>query len=159
MLRAICVFALALAPVLSLAQEEPAGTISFNHVALSVEDVDRSAAFYRDIFGLTEITNRTEIPGIRWFSFDEGKELHLISVGNPPGPMPKELHFALTTTNFDGLIDVLRSSGVEFSDFPGNVGQVSIRADQTRQIYLRDPDGYWIEVNSVATDEDTPGED
>ena len=119
MLRAIWVFALVLAPVLSPAQDESAGTISFNHVALSVEDVDRSAAFYRDIFGLTEITNRTEIPGIRWFSFGEGKELHLISLGDPPGPMPKGLHFALTATNFDHFIDVLEPADLVEGQRPG----------------------------------------
>jgi lactoylglutathione lyase len=134
------------------AEEHTAFDITFNHVALSVADLDRSAAFYGDVFGLPEIANRTEIEGIRWFSLAEGKELHLISIGHKPLSLPKSVHFALTTTAFEAFVQRLRDSGVAFGDFAGSPGEVTLRADGTRQIYLQDPDGYWIEVNSVATD-------
>ncbi|MDH5344640.1 MAG: VOC family protein, partial [Gammaproteobacteria bacterium] len=103
-------------------------------------------------FGLSEITNRTEIPGTRWFSLGDDRELHLISVVSGPVATNKAVHFALTTTSFDALLAKLRATGAEFSDFAGTLGEVSIRADGTRQVYLRDPDGYWIEINSVAAD-------
>ena len=136
----------------ALADSPPEPAFSFNHVALSVTDLDRSAEFYRDVFGLAEITNRTEITGIRWFSLGEGKELHLISVVPGPVTTNKAVHVALTTTGFDGFLAGLQASGVGFSDFGGKPGAVSVRADGTRQLYLQDPDGYWIEVNSVAAD-------
>jgi len=136
----------------ALADSLPEAAFSLNHLALSVTDLDRSAAFYRDVFGLAEITNRTEIAGIRWFSLGEGKELHLISVVPGPVTTNKAVHMALTTADFDRFLELLRTSRVEFSDFGGASGAVSIRADGTRQLYLQDPDGYWIEVNSVAAD-------
>lgn len=145
----VFVFALCL-PV--QAEESSGFGIAFNHVALSVADVDRSAAFYRDVFGLEEIVNRTEIEGIRWFSLSEGKELHLISVIREPVTLNKAVHFAVTTPAFDSFVQGLRDGGVEFSDFAGTSGEVTIRADGARQVYLQDPDGYWIEVNSVAAD-------
>ena len=64
----------------------------------------------------------------------------------------KAVHFALTTSDFDGFLETLRQSGMEFSDWAGNASKITVRADNTRQIYIQDPDGYWIEVNSTATD-------
>jgi len=144
---------IALAFCLPLQAEEPSDfDFTFNHVALSVADVDRSAVFYRDMFGLDEIVNRTEIKGIRWLSLGEGKELHLISIDHEPVRLKSDVHFALTTPAFDSFVEGLRDAGVEFGDFAGNLGEITIRADGARQIYLQDPDGYWIEVNSVAAD-------
>ena len=152
-MRRLLSLVIAFALCLSTQAEEASGFgIAFNHVALSVADVDRSAAFYRDVFGLDEIVNRTEIQGIRWFSLGEGKELHLISVIREPVTLNKAVHFAVTTPVFDSFVEALRDGGIEFSDFAGTSGEITIRADGARQVYLQDPDGYWIEVNSVAAD-------
>jgi len=61
-----------------LAQVSIKFNCTFNHLALSVKDVDKSLAFYKEVFQLSEITNRTKMDGIRWLSLGEGKELHLI---------------------------------------------------------------------------------
>ena len=152
MIHALCLIALLGLTYPLFAQEEPVTSFSFNHVALSVQDVDRSAAFYGNVLGLKEIVNRTEVEGIRWFSLGEGEELHLISVVKEPVSMNKAVHFALTTPDFDRFLEVLRESEIEYSNWPGIAGEITIRADNTRQLYLQDADGYWIEVNSVASD-------
>ncbi|MBS4065146.1 MAG: VOC family protein [Chitinophagaceae bacterium] len=121
-----------------------------NHQALSVKDVDKSAAFYSKVMGLPEITNRTGMPGIRWFSFTEGKELHLISTIKEPVQINKAVHIALTTAQFDAFVKHLDDLKISYSDWPGTAGKISIRADGIKQIFFQDPDGYWIEVNSVA---------
>ncbi|WP_371389002.1 VOC family protein, partial [Salmonella sp. M9-2] len=59
-------------------------SLSLNHIALSVKDVNASASFYNSILGLQEITNRTKSEGIRWFSLSDGKELHLVSTVKAP---------------------------------------------------------------------------
>ena len=74
--------------------------IIFNHVALSVTDADRSANYYREIFGLNELENQTGAEGIRWFSLGEGKELHLISTLDGPITLNKAVHFALSNCRF-----------------------------------------------------------
>jgi catechol 2,3-dioxygenase-like lactoylglutathione lyase family enzyme len=44
----------------------------------------------------------------------------------------------------------LRERGIAWSDFAGSPGAVSSgRSDGVRQIFLRDPDGYWVEVNDA----------
>lgn len=133
-----------------IAQQNTSVNFTFNHLALSVKDVDRSAGFYKNELNLKEITNRTKMEGIRWFSLGEGKELHLISIVKENVTINKAVHLALTTSNFDDFIKMLDSKKIAYSDWPGNPNKINIRADGIKQIYLQDPDGYWIEVNSVA---------
>ncbi|MDP3946942.1 MAG: VOC family protein [Lutibacter sp.] len=131
-------------------QAQETSQFTFNHIALSVKDVDKSAIFYKDVLQLKEITNRTKIEGIRWFSFGEGKELHLVSILKDPVSTNKAVHFALTTSNYDAFIKTLEAKKINYSDWPGTPNKISIRADGIKQIYFQDPDGYWIEVNSVG---------
>ena len=102
------------------------------------------------MLNLPEITNRTKTEGIRWFSLGENKELHLISIIKEPVTINKAVHIALTTTNFDAFVKALEREHIEYSDWPGTVNKINIRADGIKQVFFRDPDGYWIEVNSVA---------
>ena len=123
---------------------------SFNHMALSVKDVNKSAEFYSNVLHLKEITNRTKMDGIRWFSLGADKELHLISIVKENVTINKAVHLALTTPNIDDFIKSLDKMKVAYSDWPGKPNTVNIRADGVKQIYLQDPDGYWIEVNSAS---------
>jgi catechol 2,3-dioxygenase-like lactoylglutathione lyase family enzyme len=134
--------------ITNLAQE----TISmvFNHVALSVKDVDVSADFYKNVLNLNEIVNRTEMEGIKWFSLGEDKELHLVSILKSDVIINKAVHFALTTPTFDAFVENLEQMNIPYSSWQGEDHKITIRADGVKQIYLQDPDRYWIEVNSVA---------
>ena len=132
------------------AQDASTINFTFNHIALSVKDVDRSADFYKKVLNLNEITNNTKIEGIRWLSLGEGKELHLVSIISEEVTLNKAVHLALTSSSFDEFIKVLEKLNIQYSDWPGTSNTVSIRADGIKQIYFQDPDGYWIEVNNVA---------
>jgi len=124
-------------------------SFTFNHIALSVKDLDKSASFYKDVLQLQEITNKTKMEGIRWFSLGEGKELHLISLLKEPVTINKAVHFALTAPNLDAFVKKLNTMKIPYSDWPGTPNKINMRADGIQQIYLQDPDGYWIEVNST----------
>jgi len=130
------------------AQDTTSITFAFNHLALSVKDVDASADFYKKVLKLQEITNRSKFEGVRWFSIGEGKELHLISIIKENVIINKAVHLALTTPNFDAFIKTLDSMKLAYSDWPGTPHKINIRADGIKQVFFQDRDGYWIEVNS-----------
>jgi lactoylglutathione lyase len=128
--------------------QEPSG-LSFNHMALSVKDLNKSAAFYKNILRLPEIQNNSGINTIRWFSLTGGRELHLIE-NNENVVLNKSVHMAFTSASFDMILQRMVEMKIPYSDFAGKQNTINIRADGVKQIYFQDPDGYWIEVNSVG---------
>lgn len=135
---------------LSHAQKKPDFNVTFDHQALMVKDLEKSANFYLNTIGLNEIFNATEKSHIRWFSLGEHNELHLITGDNKDVKLNKTIHLALTVNNFEEFLAHVRERNVEFSDYPGKVGEVNVRADGAKQIYIQDPDGYWLEINNAA---------
>ena len=133
-----------------LAQDTTSFNFNFNHLALSVKDVDRSADFYKKVLKLQEITNRSKLEGVRWFSLGESKELHLISIVKENVTINKAVHLALTTPDFDDFVKTLDSINLAYSDWSGAPHKINIRADGIKQIFFQDPNGYWIEVNSIG---------
>jgi lactoylglutathione lyase len=131
------------------AQDNATFELTLNHLALSVKDVNRAAEFYGGVLKFPEITNKTKVDGIRWFSLGEGKELHLISTIKENVLVNRAVHLAMTTPNFDAFVQTLDKMKVTYSDWPGVPNKINIRADGIKQIFFQDPDGYWIEVNSV----------
>ena len=121
-------------------------------MALSVKDVNRSAEFYKTVMNLPEITNRTEMKGIRWFSLGNNQELHLISILPGTVTITKAVHLGLSSSHLDAFIKKLAALKIIYSDWPGKPNTVNIRADGIKQIFFQDPDGYWIEVNDAVQD-------
>jgi len=131
------------------AQDSTGFRFSLDHLALSVKDVNRSAEFYINVMKLPEITNRSKIEGIRWFVLGDGRELHLISVIKENNVTNKALHLGLSSGRFDDFVKVLAGFKIPYSDWPGKGNTVNIRADGTKQVFFQDPDGNWLEVNSL----------
>ena len=124
--------------------------IRFDHISLFVRDPAASARFYAEVLGLREIENKTRMAHIRWFGVDGGYSIHLIGGGgDPPPARPQSAHFALASSRFDEAIQILNDNKVTFVDAKGVAGKIAIRADGVRQIYFRDPDNYWIEINEA----------
>ena len=122
-------------------------TFLFNHIALSVKDVDKSTAFYQKLFQLKEIENTASNSKTRWLSLGEGKQLHLIPIPDAEIKTNKAVHFALTTSNFNVFVLCLDELKIEYSDWIDTPNKDYIRKDGIRQVYFQDLNGYWIEVN------------
>ncbi len=122
-------------------------TFSIDHYAINVTDLDRSVNFYQQVFGIKEIYDGTEKDHIKWFRLGERQELHIISVEDLSLQIPKGVHLALTTADLSLFIRHLDTLSIPYYDWPGKKGAVSIRPDTIEQVYIQDPDGYWIEIN------------
>lgn len=123
---------------------------SFNHIALSVKDVNISIAFYQNVLQLKEIKNTASDSKTRWLSLGDGKELHLIPRPNSEIKVDKAVHFALSTANIDAFVTHLTSLNIDYSDWKGTPNKDYVRKDGIKQVYFQDPDGYWIEINNAT---------
>lgn len=117
-----------------------------DHVALLVRDVERSAAFYRDVMGFAPI-ERTGSANVRWLSIGGGDAIHLIEGNLGTAEMSKDTHVAISTADFDAFVAHITATGLAFADWFGNPGRIGIHRSGFRQVYIQDPDGYWIEIN------------
>ncbi|MBE16454.1 MAG: VOC family protein [Dokdonia sp.] len=124
-------------------------SFDIDHFAINVSQLEQSVSFYQKIFKLTEITNGTNNPKIRWFRLGDDAELHIIEVDTLDKKIPKGVHLALAVSDLDRFRESLHSMNITYSDWPGKEGALSTRPDGIRQLYLQDPDGYYIEVNDA----------
>ena len=120
-----------------------------DHFALVVEDSDISAKFYADILKLEETPHPDKTPGFRWFIVSGHSQIHLIEKDFAPFEKNKSMHLCLSTQDLDGLIAHLEKNNVTYWDWPGKKNAVTDRSDGVRQIYIQDPDNYWIEINTA----------
>ena len=127
----------------------PISGVMIDHVSLNVADLDASVAFYSDVIGLKEIPAAAK--GRRWFSLGRGVAVHLLGGRTEPVADNRSVHLALTTDNLEPILQRLKERKIAWSDFAGTQGAVSTgRTDGVRQVFFRDPDGYWIEVNDAG---------
>ncbi|MCO6478896.1 MAG: VOC family protein [Phaeodactylibacter sp.] len=78
----------------------------FNHLALSVSDIEASTAFYRDILGLEPIEVPDDLKAIRsWFKFGGGQDLHLLAGRTEPvaDNSRTSSHYSLTIPDADAV--------------------------------------------------------
>lgn len=124
-------------------------TFSFNHIAISVKDVDQSMAFYQKVLQLKEVENTASNSKTRWLALGEGKQLHIIPRPKEEVKTNKAVHFALALTDLDSFIKHLNTLTIPYSDWLGTVRKDYVRKDGVQQVYFQDPDGYWIEINNA----------
>ena len=119
-----------------------------NHAVLFVRDVDRSAAFYRDVLGFRV---KVEMPGRAVFLQAEGStndhDLGLFAVGAAAGPSGagrSTVGLYHLAWEVDTLGELARIRGA-LAD-AGALGGASDHAT-TKALYAKDPDGLEFEVS------------
>jgi len=131
------------------AQNSQSFTLTYDHQALLVKNLETSSAFYRDILKLKEIENLTGLDFIRWFSTGSGTQLHLIKGDTKDIATNKGVHLAFSTSNLASFIEYLDINEINYVNYVGDKNEPNILADGVKQVYLQDPDGYWIEINDA----------
>jgi catechol 2,3-dioxygenase-like lactoylglutathione lyase family enzyme len=112
--------------------------VPLNHVALTVADRERSAAFYAEHFGMTRRLHDDEHLFI--LGSEDGSVLAL-SEGTPPAGLPRTNHFGFQLADMDSVRaarERLRQAGVVETEWQDDGGMVRVR--------VSDPDGYRVEL-------------
>jgi lactoylglutathione lyase len=122
--------------------------ISLNHIAIYVEDLGRSAAFYKNIIGLDTVPEPFKDGLHAWFTIGQNLTLHIIQGKKEKIDQYRNTHTCYSVTDINLFIIHLNKSGVIYEDVKGNKNSVTTRVDGVKQIYFKDPDGYWIEINN-----------
>ncbi|HTW12821.1 MAG TPA: VOC family protein [Solirubrobacteraceae bacterium] len=114
-----------------------------NHVALTVSDRERSAAFYGEHFGLTEVVYCDE--HLLILSAPDGSELAL-STGEPVAQqLPRTNHFGFRL----GTEAEVRAARARLS--AADVPETEWQDDgQFVRVQVSDPDGYRVEMYAHA---------
>lgn len=120
-----------------------------NHVAVYVVNLQTSTAFYQDIIGLDTIPEPFHDGRHTWFSIGPKSHLHLIQGAREITTHDKNNHLCFTVPSITGFIKVLDSNNIGYENWAGDKQQITNRADGVKQIYFKDPDGYWIEINDA----------
>jgi catechol 2,3-dioxygenase-like lactoylglutathione lyase family enzyme len=135
-------------------------TPAFHHTQLTVADLERSRAFYRDVIGLRELTRpQFPFPGA-WFELANGQELHLVKV---PHPLVRgmqvmqiyENHLALRVQSFQQALALLRAHGYRDDVADDDPHKMVIKTHPPTgypQVYFLDPDRYLFEFNAAVLD-------
>ncbi len=119
---------------------------TFNHAAYYVSDLEKSTAFYKDIIGLEQTDEPFKDNRHAWFNVGDGT-FHLISGLTSKLITDKNTHFCFSVSSLDPIIATLEKNKITYSNWKGDSKTPTTRVDGVKQIYLQDPDGYWIEIN------------
>jgi len=118
-----------------------------NHTAIYVMDIVKSGNFYSNMIGLDTVSEPFHDGKHIWYKTAEHTMLHVIQGATQKKEYYKNQHTCFTVPNFNSFVENLLKINWEFEDVAGNKNKITTRVDGVHQIWLQDPDGYWIEIN------------
>ena len=129
---------------------EPHPECSFRHVSITVTDLEKARAFYRDVIGLAEVPRPDfGVPGI-WFGLDGELQLHILvneALRKPEAERSDWTlcypHFALSTGDVAAKTAALKAAGHE-------VMENALPGAGFAQVFVKDPDGNMVEFIGPA---------
>jgi lactoylglutathione lyase len=124
-------------------------SFSFHHTMLPVANLDRSVAFYRDLFGMTLVerhaseARKVEV-ALVGYGKTRGPFLELTQNTGPTAPervTPLNSHIAIDVTDLPALCGMLEEAGVKFT-------KPLKAANPPRKFsaWVADPDGHALEL-------------
>ncbi|MDB5119487.1 MAG: glyoxalase [Sphingobacteriales bacterium] len=121
--------------------------VRINHIAVYVYDLEKSRDFYENIVQLKRIPEPFKDGLHEWFSVGEPAQLHLIKGAKEITEHSKNGHICFSVPVIDDFIQNLKKNNISYTNWKGDSDQPTVRVDGVKQIYFKDPDGNWIEIN------------
>lgn len=120
-----------------------------DHTAIYVADVKASASFYRNIIGLDTIPEPFHDGKHAWFAIAPGISMHIIQGADLKKEYYKNQHTCFSVPSIEVFASVLMKNNISWEDRDGAKMKFTTRVDSVKQLWLQDPDGYWIEINDA----------
>ncbi len=131
----------------SMAQTEKKQTAVLNHIAVYVADLQKATDFYQGVFDLDIIPEPFKDGRHTWFTLGPAGQLHLIQGAKTTTVHDKNEHLCFSVPSIETFIKKLNAKNISFEDWGGKAKGITNRADGIKQVYFKDPDGHWLEVN------------
>jgi lactoylglutathione lyase len=113
----------------------------FNHVSIHADDLEESARFYEQLFGMERLPTPDFGHPVLWLRLGE-QQLHLFLRETPA---PRYHHIGIDVDDFEAVYRKARELGLLDADSMGP--PIRELPDGAVQMYLRDPAGNLVEVD------------
>jgi lactoylglutathione lyase len=133
--------------LLFLQSGTPNSAPQFDHTALHVRDLQKSSEFYAKVMRLETMPEPFKDGRHIWFRIGPHDQLHVIAGATDLTEHPIDVHLAFRVQSLPEFVTHLDQMQVKYRSFKGDDKTITVRPDGIKQVYLQDPDGYWIEVN------------
>lgn len=116
---------------------------ALNHISIHVADVEKSINFYKNVLCLPMLSRPTFDFDGAWFMLGSDQQLHLIAGReNAVHSASRGNHFALQVKSIHDAELYFKTLNIEYRS-------PKQRPDGIWQLFLKDPDGYFIELTQL----------
>ena len=133
--------------LIMILQSASAQSPQFNHTTIYVVDMNKSADFYEKTMMLKRIPEPFHDNRHIWLKIGEHNQLHIVQGAKEITEHTINIHLAFTVPSVENFAKHLDELNVKYGNWAQDSKTPQVRADGIKQIYLQDPDGYWLEVN------------
>jgi lactoylglutathione lyase len=120
----------------------------FDHTTIYVVDLQKSADFYQNVLQLKKIAEPFHDGKHIWIQIGEHAQLHIVSGAKEDIPHDINIHLAFSVSSLEDFLKHLDDANVKYGNWAGSTKAPQVRPDGVKQVYLQDPDGFWIEINN-----------
>ncbi len=121
----------------------PVRALRINHVSIAASDLEESARFYEEVFGMERIPTPTFDLPVVWLRVGD-MQLHLFL---EDGPAPARHHLGITIDDFDAAYEAVKARASDTWGF-----QLVELPSRQVQLYFRDPSDNLVELNWADAD-------
>ena len=132
---------------LLMASSANAQSPQFNHTTIYVVDMNKSADFYEKVMMFKRIPEPFHDNRHIWLKIGEHNQLHIVQGAKQITSHDINIHLAFTVSSVENFAKHLDELNIKYGNWAQDSKTPQPRPDGIKQIYLQDPDGYWIEVN------------
>ena len=120
-----------------------------NHVAIFVVNIEKTRTFYDALFAFDTIPEPFHDGKHIWYSIAPGVAMHVIQGADKPKEYFLNQHTCFSVPNTEAFVQKVKANNLPFYNSKGVKGEITNRVDGVKQVWVTDPDGYWIEVNDA----------